>query len=263
MLLAEFNVGDSFEQGFTELVRFLPNLIGALLVVVLGYVVAKFVGGLVERGAGRAGFDRWVHRDPTGRWIRRVVPRPSDLLGTVAFWAVYIGALSIAVDVLGIEALENLVAAIYAFLPNVLAALLIFLVAVGVSAGIASLARHFLGDTALGRMVSTVAPILVMAIATFMILDQLQIAETIVTITYAALLGAIALGAALAFGLGGRDVAARMLEGAYAKGQEKTEEYRRDLEVGKERAKAEAEDLRARMEAGPASPDEPTRVQHG
>lgn len=241
MLLAEFNVGDSFEQGFTELVRFLPNLIGALLVVVLGYVVAKFVGGLVERGAGRAGFDRWVHRDPTGRWIRRVVPRPSDLLGTVAFWAVYIGALSIAVDVLGIEALENLVAAIYAFLPNVLAALLIFLVAVGVSAGIASLARHFLGDTALGRMVSTVAPILVMAIATFMILDQLQIAETIVTITYAGLIGAIALGAALAFGLGGRDVAGRMLESAYVEGQGAVAQAKEDTKQGVERAKAEAE----------------------
>lgn len=64
-------------------------------------------------------------------------------------------------------------------------------------------------------MLSTVVPTLIMAVAGFMILDQLEIAETIVTITYASLLGAIALGMALAFGLGGRDVAARMLEGAY------------------------------------------------
>lgn len=249
MLLADFNLGDSLEQGFTELVAFLPNLVGALVVVLLGYIVAKLVGGVVRRAAGHAGFDSWVHREPTGQWVRRVVSRPSELLGTIAFWAIFLGALSIAVDVLGIQALENLVAAIYAYIPNVLAALLIFVVAVAVAAGIATLARRFMGDTTLGRMVATVAPILVMAIAAFMILDQLRIAETIVTITYAALLGAIALGSALAFGLGGRDVASRMLEGAYQKGQESKEELRRDLDRGMARAKEEARDVKDRVES--------------
>jgi hypothetical protein len=114
-------------------------------------------------------------------------------------------------------------------------------VAVAIAAGVATLANRLLGDTGLGRIVSTGAPILVFAIATFMILDQLKIAETIVTITYAGLIGSLALGSALAFGLGGRDVAAQMLQGAYAKGQENKEQLRRDLELGKERAKREAE----------------------
>ena len=65
----------------------------------------------------------------------------------------------IAVDVLGIEALENLVAAIYGYLPNVIAALLIFVVAVAIAAGVATLSSKLLGDTSLGRIVSTVAPI--------------------------------------------------------------------------------------------------------
>ena len=63
-------------------------------------------------------------------------------------------------------------------------------------------------------------PALVIAIAVFMILNQLRIATEIVTITYAAVLGALALGMALAFGLGGRDVASRMLEDAYQRGRE-------------------------------------------
>ena len=66
---------------------------------------------------------------------------------------------------------------------------------------------------------TTAAPALVMGIAVFMVLNQLRIATDIVTITYAALMGAVALGAALAFGLGGRDVASRMLEEAYRRGQ--------------------------------------------
>ena len=81
-------------------------------------------------------------------------------------------------------------------------------------------------------IVKTVAPVLVMAIALFMILDQLEIANNIVTITYAALIGAVALGMALAFGLGGREVGARVLESAYTKGQEIKDDVRRDVEQG-------------------------------
>jgi hypothetical protein len=84
----------------------------------------------------------------------------------------------------------------------------------------------------------------VMTIATFMILDQLQIAENIVTITYAGLIFAIALGSALAFGLGGREVARDLLQGAYDKGREHKDELRRDLDQGITRAKEEAGSVR-------------------
>ena len=258
MLLADFNASDSVQNAFTELVAFLPNLIGALLILLLGYIVAKVLGGVATRALGSSGFDHAIHREPTGQWIKRVIPRPSNLAGAVVFWAIFLGAVSIAVDVLGIEALENLVAAIYSYLPNVIAALLIFVVAVAIAAGVATLSSKLLGDTSLGRIVSTVAPILVFAIATFMVLDQLKIAETIVTITYAALLGSLALGSALAFGLGGRDVAAQMLQGAYTKGQENKDQLKRELELGKERAKQEAE----RIKEQKLEPDEgpPTEV---
>jgi hypothetical protein len=66
-----------------------------------------------------------------------------------------------------------------------------------------------------------------MGVAAFMILYQLNIAPAIVEITYNALLGSVALGMAIAFGLGGRDVAARMLEEAYRSGRERREEARR------------------------------------
>jgi hypothetical protein len=89
--------------------------------------------------------------------------------------------------------------------------------------------------------------VLVMAIATFMILNQLQIATEIVTITYAALIGGVFLAMALAFGLGGREVAGQMLSDAYDKGQEQRGQVRRDMEVGKERGRQDAE--RARDEA--------------
>ncbi|MBD0330144.1 MAG: hypothetical protein ICV64_08585 [Thermoleophilia bacterium] len=252
------DIADRAERSLTVFFDWLPNLVGALVILIVGWILARFVAGLVRKGLERTGLDRTLHESHGGEWIRRVVQRPSHLVGTIAFWAVFLGAISLAVSVLGIEALQDFVAAIYAYLPNVLAAVLIFLVASAVAAGVATLASRLLGDTALGRIVSTAGPILVMAIATFMILDQLQIAPTIVTITYAALLGAIALGSALAFGLGGRDVARDMLETAYEKGKERKEEFRHDLETGGERARAEAE--RIRSEQRPADDEGPTRI---
>ena len=239
MLIAA--ISDSVERGFDRFFDWLPHLLGALVVLVVGYLVARFVAGLVWRALQRAGLDRTLASGPGGRWFARLTTSPSRVLGTVAFWAILLSAISLAVSVLGVDALEDFVAAVWAYLPNVLAALAIFVVAGLIATGLAALATRLLGDTGLGRIVATGGPILVLTIATFMILDQLEIAETIVTITYAGLVGALALGAALAFGLGGRDVAGRMLEGAYTAGQARKDEFRRDLETGITRARAERE----------------------
>ena len=238
------DIGNSIERGFTVFFAWLPALLGALAILVIGYFVAKLVGKLVARVLHGAGLDRTLHGGAGGNFVRKITSSPSGLLGTIAFWAIMLGTISLAVSVLGIDALTGFVAAVYAYLPNVLAALLIFLVAGAISAAVATLATRTMGDTALGKIVATAAPILVMTIATFMILDQLMIAENIVTITYAGLIGAIALGSALAFGLGGRDVAREMLQGAYEKGQENKEQYKRDLDRGVSRAKDEAKSMK-------------------
>src|SRR3954447_18624720 len=218
MLVA--SIGDSVQRGFTVFFAWVPALIGAIAVLLIGYFVAKAVGKLVHRGTHRAGLDRTLHGGPGGNVIGKVTSSPSRLLGTIAFWAIFLSAISLAASVLHIKALTAFVGAIWGYLPNVIAALAIFIVAGLIATAVSAIASRAMGDTGIGRVIATGAPILVMTIATFMILDQLEIAPEIVTITYAPLLGAIALGSALAFGLGGRDVAARMLEGAYTNVQE-------------------------------------------
>jgi Conserved TM helix len=245
MVLAELDISNSVQEFFNELFAFLPELIAALVILILGYIVAKVIGGIVRRVLVRTGLDRTLTTGQGGNWVRRVTPSPSRLVGTLAFWAVFLGAISLAVSVLGINALTDFVAAVYAYLPHVVVAVLIFLVAGAVSAGVSTLAARTMGDTPTGKFVATAAPILVMGIATFMILTELGVAEQIVVITYAALMGAVALAMALAFGLGGRDVASRMLEDAYRKGQESRGQIQRDFAVGKQRAQADAERIKA------------------
>jgi hypothetical protein len=238
------SIGDQVEKTFAVFFSWLPHLVGAIVVLALGYILARLVGNLVARVTGRAGLDRTLREGPGGDFVGKVTSSPSRLLGSVVFWLILLGAISLAASVLGIAALTAFVGAIWAYVPNVLAALAIFLVASALAAGISTLVGRTIGDTPLGRIAGTAAPILIMAIATFMILNQLKIATTIVTITYAALMGAIALGAALAFGLGGRNVAERMLEGAYAAGVQNKEQMKRDWQRGREQAAQEIESAR-------------------
>jgi Conserved TM helix len=108
---------------------------------------------------------------------------------------------------------------VLAYLPNVIVAILIFLFAAIVAGAISAAVTRTIGDPPTGKIIATVTPALVMVIALFMILQQLQIAAPIVQIAFAATMGGLALALALAFGLGGRVVAQRMLEQAYRQGK--------------------------------------------
>jgi hypothetical protein len=232
-----------------------------MIVLLIGYIIARIVKGVVTKVLDKVGLDKAMHSGSTGQYVNKVAPdlKPSSLIGSIAFWFIFLGALSIAVSQLGIPALTTFVAAIGAYLPNVVAAILIFVVAGVIAAAVGGLVARTMGDTPTGKVVGSVVPVLVMAIATFMILNQLKIAPEIVTITYAALIGGVFLAMALAFGLGGREVAGQMLSDAYDKGQENKSQVKDDMRTGKERGKEDAQ--RAKDEAQKRSGNGQTETQ--
>ena len=254
------SVGDSLQQGFDSFFGFLPNLLGFLVILVIGYIVARIVKGIVAKLLERVGLDKALHSSDAGQYVEKVSPgaSPARLIGSVAFWFIFLFAISAAIGALKIPALSEFITQVQAFLPNIVVALLIFVAAAVLAGAVGGAAHKLMGDTPTGRVVRAVAPALIMAIGTFMVLDQLQIAPAIVTITYAALLGMLALAGALAFGLGGRDVAARMLEDAYRSGQENKDQVKQDLQKGRDRAEDRAQDAKAkadgRGEPGAVSP---------
>jgi len=230
-------IGDSLQQGLDSFFGFLPNLLGFLVILFIGYIVARIVKGVLSKVLDKVGLDRALHSGQTGQYVEKVSPgaSPSRLIGSIAFWFIFLGAISIAVSALKIPALTTFVSSIYGYLPNIIAAVIIFVVAGAIAGAVATLVAKTMGDTPTGKLVATIVPVLVMAIATFMILDQLEIAPAIVTIAYAVLLGSLGLGMALAFGLGGRETAAQLVSGAYDKGQEQKGQVKQDLRTGKER----------------------------
>jgi Mechanosensitive ion channel, conserved TM helix len=242
------SIGGQLHNTGTVVALWLPRLFAFAAILILGYFVAKLVAGLILRLLGRAGLDRTVHSGTGGPYIQKVVPRPSNLVSRIAFWVLFLGAVSLAASVLKIAAVTAFIGAVFAYIPNVIAAILIFLVAGAISGAVVALVQRTMGDTGTGKILSAIAPALVMGIAIFMILEQLRIAHDIVVTTYTLLLGAIALAAALAFGLGGRDVAGRMLEGAYQAGQENKDQMKEDLNQGIQRGKQDAQQVKDRVE---------------
>jgi mechanosensitive ion channel-like protein len=241
VFFAAVDVSASLQRGLDNLIGFLPNLIGFLVIVAIGYIVARVVKALVTRVLEKIGTDRAIHSGPTGEYVNRVAPgfRPSSVIGAIAFWFLFLGALAIAVSELGITALERVVGEIAAYLPNVVAAVLILVVAIALAGFVGTVVERAMGETPTGKVVRSVAPVLILAIGTFMVLDQLQIAPQIVTITYAALLGGLALAMALAFGLGGRDPAERMLSEAYDRERDRRRgRFSRDSSIAGERTTA-------------------------
>lgn len=243
----QIDSGGTYVNDFLHhIVNGLPKLLGALLILFIGYLIARGVQSIVRRALFKARLNEHLHSGQGGNIIQRAIPNPARFVASIAYWVIFLFALSIAVSALGIPALVEFIRGIYAYIPNVIAAVLIFLVAGAVSAGIAGLVTRTMGDTPTGKVVAAAGPIVVMGLATFMILNQLKIAPAIVTLTYAAIVGSAALGMALAFGLGGRDVAAQILQGLYEKGQRNKSAVAADFRKGARDAKRRGNDLRSR-----------------
>ncbi|MEU4674655.1 hypothetical protein AB0F91_43580 [Amycolatopsis sp. NPDC023774] len=247
---AGFNILQSLQSAFTTFVSYLPQVIGALLVLLIGFIIAKLLDKAITKGLQKAKVDDKLKTGGGANYVEKFSPQgsPSKLVGLVVFWVIMLFVISSAIGTLGIPPLTAFMNQVLSYLPNVLAALLIFIVAAAVAGAIGALVHRTMGDTPTGQVVRTLVPAMIMGIAVFMILTQLGISPVIVTITYVALVGAAALAAALAFGIGGRDAAARLVNSGYRKAREQNEQFRSDLAIGKQRSAKDAADAKHKAE---------------
>lgn len=231
--MQDINFTEAWQNSVNSFIEFLPQLIGALVLLLIGYIVAKVIEVAVRKLLAMISFDDMLINSPAGSIIQRVFDSPTRFTASLSFWLVFLGGVSLAISALEIDSLNAFMGAIYGYLPHVVAAVAIFLVASTASAAAVALINRVLGKSPLGRTASTVAPALIMSVAVFMILNELMIAEEIVMITYTAIIGAVSLGLALAFGLGGRDVASRLLEQAYEASKKTAEQAKKEAKARK------------------------------
>ncbi len=253
MTFAAVQIAHSLQRGLDSLLGFIPNILGFLVILLIGYLIARVVRAIVAKLLEKVGVDRALHNSQAGQYVERVSPdaHPSQLIAAVAFWFIFIYAIAAAIGALKIPALTNFMANVQNYLPNIIAAVLIFVVGAALAGGAGAAAHRLMGDTSTGRVARAVTPSLIMAIVVFMVLTQLKIAPVIVTTTYIALIGMLALAGALAFGLGGREVAAEMTRSAYDSAQDNKDQVKQDMQLGRDRAEQKADEAQTQVQQTP------------
>ena len=171
----------SLQNAFDAFFAFLPNVIGFLVLLVVGFIVAKVVAGVVRKVLEKVGVDKHLQNAGPHNYVERFLPGASvsNAVSRVVFWLVFIFFFFAAVGALKIPAVTTFMNQVLAYLPNIIAAIAIFVVAALLAGAVAGAVAKLMGDTPTGKIVATVVPSLVMVIAMFMILEQLQIAPEI------------------------------------------------------------------------------------
>src|SRR5215218_1836305 len=196
---------ESLRSGLETFFAFIPQLIGAIVILVVGYIVAKILQAVVSRVLKAVGFDGWMERGGIKQFFDRAQTRatPATLLGKLAFWFVFIIAITMAADALGIRQVSAVLGQLIAYIPSIIAAILILVLAALLANFLSGLVRGATGSD----LLASVARYAIIVYAAFAALTELGIAVQLTAPTFLIVLGAFALAAAIAFGWGGRDVA--------------------------------------------------------
>jgi uncharacterized oligopeptide transporter (OPT) family protein len=224
----------SFAQIFGQVV---PAILGAAVIIFAGYLLAKVLQRLSERGLRRVGLNRMMERGGVTQAVERsgTHVNPTRVLANLVFWFVMFAVILLAANALGLDTLANVMGTLVSYIPSVIAAVVIILVGIVLGGFVEGFIAASAGAVHGGRSLARIGRVSVILLSVFMALQELGIATEIVTTAFAILFGAVALAMALAFGLGNRDLAGEITREWY-------ERYRREREetLARER-RAEAE----------------------
>jgi hypothetical protein len=188
----------------------LPAIFGASLVLVIAYIVGRVVSGLIDNVLAGIGFNTILARLGLGGEPAEGERTPSQIVGYLVLVGVMLFAAIEAFNLLGFSQIADMVSQFTAFAGQVILGVIIL----GVGLYLSNLASDVIrdSDVAQAGLLAILARVAILVFAGAMALRQMGLANEIVNLAFGLLLGAVAVAGALAFGLGGREVAARQLE---------------------------------------------------
>ena len=217
---AEDTFVQPLQNALSTFLSYLPQLVGAIIILIIGYIVAKVLQAVVTRVLRGIGFENWMERGGIKQFFDRAQTRqtPTSIIGKLVFWFVFIIAITMAADALGIPQVSAVLGQLIAYIPSIIAAILILILAALLANFVSGIVRGATGSD----LLASVARYAIIVYAVFAAITELGIAVSLTAPTFLILLGAVALAVALAFGLGGRDLARDILQRAYKRSNEVT-----------------------------------------
>jgi Mechanosensitive ion channel, conserved TM helix len=216
----------TFKGFFETLALFLPRLLSMLVMIAVGFVVAVFFKAAVRRIFSIEQFRKYCDSAGLTQMMRKsALPPPDVFLGQLIFWVIWLVFIVLGINALEISALQDQISRFFLFLPQIFVALVVLFVGLLIANFFsrATLLAATNANYPSARLLSSLVRLLIVILAVTMALEQIGLGRHVVLIAFSIAFGAIMLGAAIAFGLGGRDVARRMLEKRFMAPEEEKE----------------------------------------
>lgn len=221
---------DALDNGLSTVATFVPRLLLFLVILVIGWIIAKLLAKAVNAILERVGFDRLIERGGVARAMEKSKYDASDILAKIVYYAVLLFTLQLAFSAFGPNPISELLTAIIAFLPKAFVAIVIVVIAAAIAAGAKSLIEGTLGGLSYGRLLANIAAVFILGLGIIAALNQVGIATTVTMPVLIAVLATIA--GILIVGVGG---------GLIRPMQSRWEQYLTKAEAEAPRIKAQAD----------------------
>ncbi|MGH9243984.1 MAG: mechanosensitive ion channel family protein [Acidimicrobiales bacterium] len=254
-VLAQVDFDQGIEDAWSTVATFVPKFLAFLAVLLIGWFIARLLAKALDAVLERVGFDRWVERGVVQRALENSKYDASDFVSKLVFYGLMLFVLQLAFGIWGPNPVSGLIEGAIAYLPKVLAAVLIIVVAAAIAAAVKDILESALGGLTYGRSLATIASVAIIALGAFAALDQLEIAPDIVQGLFYAVLAIVAGSAIVAIGGGGIGPMRRQWEKAMERVEAEAPRVRAAAEQASEQR---AQELRA--EATTTRPDRPLRA---
>jgi len=202
----------------------IPKVIGFAVILIIGWIIASALATAVAAILRTVKFNELAQRAGISGFVQKmgVHTDAAGFLATLVKWFVRLIVLVTAFDALGLPAVSQVLQQILLWLPNLVVALVVLVIAGLAANALAGLVRGATAESGVGNpdVLATIARVAVWAFAIVIAVNQIGVATTIVNTLFMATVGAVAVASALAFGLGGRETAAQIVQGWYQRGQQ-------------------------------------------
>ena len=209
-------VKGAWEAFATKITVFLPKLIGAVIIFVLGLLLARLVKFAVEKLLRLVRLDAAGEKTGLIEFLRKgnILKMPSEIVGSLSYWFITILVIIATLDALGLPIVSDMLDDVFLYLPNVVAAIIVLILGILFGNLLSAVIRTASSNAGLKAAdgLGKTAFVAIISFSGAIALVQLGIGGEVVSAAFVILFGAAALAAALAFGLGGRELAADYLK---------------------------------------------------
>ena len=247
---------DALNEGVATVATILPKVLLFLVILIVGYFVAKAIAKALSAVLERVGFDKAVERGGVRKALANSKFDASDILAKLVYYAIMLFVLQLAFGIFGPNPISDLLQGLIAYLPNVFVAILIIVIAAAVAAAVKELIDAALGGSGLGKTLGFAASAAILVFGGFAALNQLQIAPAIVNGLFYAILASFVGVTIVAVGGSGISALRPYWEQSLQKVEQDGQQLQVDPEVAKQRVQERGEQRKEQAKsAAPSSSD--------